>query len=404
MNIVNRPKYLEQLIEHKDKDVIKIITGIRRCGKSTLLQLFHDYLITNGIKELNIIHINFESLKYSKIKNYMDIYMYIKSKINEKDKTYLLFDEIQNIEKFERAIESFRLDFNVDIYLTGSNAYFLSSKFATILTGRYVEIKMLPLSFSEFLEFNILDNENIEDKFQKYLKYGGFPLLTEYKFNSAGILQALEGIYATVILKDILQNVDIQKNTLTKIVKFLMSNIGNISSPNNIGKVLSNEEDGLILKIAGKTIVKYIDLLKNAYIFYEATRYDIKGKQHLKTLSKIYVCDIGLRNMILGYRDVDRGHILENIVYLELLRRGYTVYVGKIGELEIDFIAEKVNTKIYIQVAETIQYKEAFEREIKSLKSIKDNYPKLILTMDKSFIESYEGIMHENIIEWLKKE
>lgn len=402
MKLMDRPQYLEKLLIHKEVDIIKVITGIRRCGKSSLLNLFEQYLLKNGVDTKNIIHINFESLEYSYIKDYMDLYKYVKARVYRKEKMYLLFDEIQVISHFERAIESFRIDFDVDIYLTGSNAYFLSSKFATILTGRYVEIKMLPLSFKEFISFNKFDeNETVEDKFQKYLKYGGFPLLNEYNFNKIGIEQALEGIYSTVILKDILEENDVQKNTLSKIVKFLMSNIGNISSPNNIGKVLSNEEDGIKLKVAGKTITKYIELLKSAYIFYEVTRYDIRGKEYLQTLSKLYTVDIGFRNMLLGYRDVDRGHILENIVFLELIRRGYTVYVGKNDNLEIDFVAEKPENKVYIQVAETIQYEKAFAREFGVLRKIQDNYPKIVLTMDKSFVKSYDGILHKNIVEWL---
>lgn len=402
MKLMDRPQYLDKLLIHKDVDIIKIITGIRRCGKSSLLKLFEQYLLKNGVNIENIIYINFESLEYSNIKDYMDLYNFVKDKIDRKEKMYLLFDEIQVIEHFERAIESFRIDFDVDIYLTGSNAYFLSSKFATFLTGRYVEIKMLPLSFKEFIDFNKFnETETIDDKFQKYLKYGGFPLLNEYNFNKIGIEQVLEGIYSTVILKDILEGNVVQKNTLSKIVKFLMSNIGNISSPNNIGRVLSNQEDEVKLKVASKTVGKYIELLKSAYIFYEVTRYDIKGKEHLQTLSKLYIVDIGFRNMLLGYRDVDRGHILENIVFLELIRRGYTVYVGKNDNLEIDFVSEKPENRIYIQVAETIQYEKAFDREFSVLKKVKDNYPKIVLTMDKSFVKSYDGILHKNIVEWL---
>lgn len=404
--LINRPEYLKQLIENKDVDLVKIITGIRRCGKSSLLDLFHQYLLENKVLEENIIHMNLESLRYRNISNYIEFYDYVSNLITNKGKTYLLFDELQVVEHWEKAIESFRLDFDVDIYITGSNAYLLSTEFSTLLSGRYVEIRMLPLSFKEFLNFYNFDNPmTIEDKFQKYLQFGGMPILKEYKFNENRSNQALEGIYSTVVLKDIMQrNNQIDQSILHKVVLFLCSNIGSITSPNNIGNILTNEgdiSDKKEKKIAGKTIDKYIQILHNAFVFYAVGRYDIKGKQLLKTLEKNYIIDIGFRNMLLGYRDADRGHILENIVFLELLRRDYRVYIGKIGEVEIDFIAEKPNEKIYIQVTESMLSLETRKRELKPLLMIKDNYEKIVLSLDRNFINSYDGIKSINIIDWL---
>lgn len=403
-NLINRPTYLQQLLEHKDVDLVKIITGIRRCGKSRLLDLFHEELINAGVLEKNIIHMNLESLKYRELTDYIKFYDYISEKIVNGEKTYLIFDELQNVDGFEKAIESFRLDFDVDIYITGSNAYLLSTEFSTLLSGRYVEIRMLPLSFKEFLTFyEFSKDDTIEDKFEKYLQFGGLPVLSEYKFNEVRANEALEGIYSTIVLRDIMDRSNITDyNTLNKIVMFLCSNIGSITSPNNIGNVLSHEgELEKNKKIANTTVNKYIELLHNAYIFYSVGRYDVKGKQILKTLQKEYIVDMGFRNMLLGYRDADRGHILENIVFLELLRRDYKIYIGKVGEFEVDFIAEKPNEKIYIQVTESMMSETVKERELRSLKAIDDNYEKIVLSMDKSFIKSYDGIKAINVIDWL---
>ena len=405
-DLINRPQYLNQLIQNKDIDLVKIVTGIRRCGKSSLLDLFHKYLTENGIPDSHIIHMNMESLRYRDLTNYLSFYDYICKRISPDGKTYLIFDELQAVEHWEKAIESFRLDFDVDIYITGSNAYLLSTEFSTLLSGRYVEIRMLPLSFREFLDFyEFAPDVSMEEKFQKYLQFGGMPILREYKFNEARSNQALEGIYSTVVLRDILQrNNGTDQVMLQKIMLFLCSNIGSITSPNNIGNVLANEGDILPTKaksIAGKTVERYISMLRNAFVFFSVGRYDVKGKQLLKTLGKNYIIDLGFRNMLLGYRDADRGHILENIVFLELLRRDYRVYIGKIGETEVDFVAEKPNDKVYIQVTESMQSPETRERELRPLLMIPDNYEKIVLSMDRSFINSYDGIKSLNLIDWL---
>lgn len=404
--LINRPEYLNQLIENKDVDLVKIVTGIRRCGKSSLLDLFHQYLSDSGVIDTNIIHMNLESLRYRNLSDHLHFYDYVSERIPKKGKTYLIFDELQAVEHWEKAIESFRLDFDVDIYITGSNAYLLSTEFSTLLAGRYVEIRMLPLSFKEFLTFyEFIPSVTTEEKFQRYLQFGGMPVLREYRFNEARINQALEGIYSTVVLRDILQrNKQADQNMLQRIILFLCSNIGSITSPNNIGNVLSHEGDIQAVKgknIAGKTVNKYITMLHNAFIFFSVGRYDVKGKQLLKTLGKNYIIDMGFRNMLLGYRDADRGHIIENIVFLELIRRDYRVYIGKFGETEIDFVAEKPNDKLYIQVTESMLSPETRERELRPLRMIPDNYEKIILSMDRDYITSYDGIKSLYLIDWL---
>lgn len=403
--LINRPEYLNQLIQNKDVDLVKIVTGIRRCGKSSLLDLFHQHLLNHGIADSNIIHMNLESLRYRDLKDYLVFYDYVSERIAKSGKTYLIFDELQVIEHWEKAIESFRLDFDVDIYITGSNAYLLSTEFSTLLSGRYVEIHMLPLSFKEFLDFyEFAPDISIEEKFQKYLQFGGMPILREYRFNESRNMQALEGIYSTVILRDILQrNTQSNQGLLHKLMLFLCSNIGSITSPSSIGNVLSNEGniEGKGKKIASQTVEKYISMLRSAFIFYSVERYDVKGKQLLKTLGKNYIIDLGFRNMLLGYRDADRGHIIENIVFLELIRRDYHVYIGKFKETEIDFVAEKPNDKLYIQVTESMLSPETRERELRPLQMIPDNYEKIVLSMDRNYITSYDGIKSLNLIDWL---
>ena len=398
---------MEALTEFRDKNIIKIVTGIRRCGKSTLLKLFAQQLRRDGVRDEHIIEMNFESIRFKEITDYLALYNDVKAKMPAEGKTYLIFDEIQMVENWQKAIDSFQVDFDVDIYITGSNAYLLSGELSTLLSGRYVEIKMLPLSFKEFLDFYRFEkNETNDEKFQFYLKFGGMPAIHELNFNERRVNEMLEGIYTTVIVKDILdRNKVTDQMMLQKIVAFLSDNIGSITSPNSIGKTLASQGDIDEVKNrknpASKTVENYIGMLLNSFIFYGANRYDIKGKQLLKTLGKYYIVDLGLRNMLLGYRDADRGHILENVVYFELLRRGYRVTIGKVGEKEVDFVAERPNDKKYIQVTETMLGEETRRRELSPLKSIADNYEKIILSMDRSYIESYEGIKVLNLIDFL---
>ena len=390
----NRKRYFDELLAHKDKELIKIITGIRRCGKSSLLELFKEHLKKQNAK---FIYINFESLEFEHLSDYKELYKYIKSKIKS-GKYYLLFDEIQVVKDWQKAIESFRLDFECDIYITGSNSHLLSGEFSTYLTGRFVEIKLLPLSFAEFLEFHELGNEfSLEDKFQKYLIFGGMPILAQYKMDEINSFQALEGIISSILQKDILARCDASYILLEKITKFLASNIGSLTSPNNISSVLTSDKNS----ISRNSVDKYIKLLTSSFVFYEANRYDIKGKALLKTGQKYYIADTGFLGVFFGRRDSDFGHILENIVFLELLRRGYSVQIGKIGELEIDFVASNPKEKIYIQVSQSIMDEKTLKKELRALQSIPDNYEKIIISMDKNYALSKEGIKIKNAIEWL---
>lgn len=370
----NRDTYLNKLIELKDTSLIKVITGLRRTGKSSLLKLMVMYLKKQGIKSDRIIEMNFDSKM-----NCDDIYEYVNKKVNNSDeKIYIFLDEIQKVQNWEEVVNAFRVNFNSDIYIASSSACKLSKE--------YVEIKMLPLSFKEFLYFN--NNSDISKAFEEYLHFGAMPQIVKL-----GLEQ--EDIYSTVVIKDILEK---EGNKVTdilllkKIVMHLADNIGNNLSISSVAKALSSSVN---------TIQTYIQSLLEAYMFYEIKRFDIKGKQYLKTLGKYYIVDLGLRNYLLGFRNRDSGHIIENIVYFELLRRGYDVAIGKVGDLEIDFIATKVNSKVYVQVTESMLEESTREREIKPLKKIDDNYEKIILTLNCGLEKDYDGIKVYNLIEWL---
>lgn len=397
--MIIREKYLKKMIDAKDTDFIKVITGVRRSGKSTLLLMFRDYLLANGVKEENIVHINFESAKYDDIKDYKDLYKYIEDKVKD-EKIYLLLDEIQSVSSWEKAINSFKVDFNMDIYITGSNAYLLSSELSTLLSGRYIEIKMYPLSFKEFLVFNNYDENNLEEKFNEYLKYGGLPAITLIKGNDELILSYLNDIYNTIVKKDIIDRNNIKDVALLEnIIKYLFNNVGSPISSNKISDYLNSNK--VVQKSNHQTIDNYLNMLEKSYIIYKADRTDVKSKSLLKTLGKYYVSDSGIRNIILGFRNINEGHLLENIVYLELLRRGYRVNIGKIGDYEVDFVAENPHTIRYYQVAQSISDEDVRAREIRSLENIPDNYEKIILSMDRSINNDYNGIKVRNIISWL---
>lgn len=399
MKMIIRDNYLKKLIGAKDTEFIKVITGVRRSGKSTLLLMFKDYLINNGVKEENIIYINFESALYDDIKNYKDLYNYVKEKV-KKDMIYLLLDEVQNVESWERAINSFKVDFKIDIYLTGSNAYLLSSELSTLLLGRYIEIKMYPLSFSEYLIFNNYDNKDLDDKFNEYLKYGGLPAITLIKDNDELVLSYLNDIYNTIVKKDIIDRNNIKDIALLEnIIKYLSNNIGSSVSSTKISDYLNSNK--IVEKSNHQTIDNYLNMLEKSFIMYKANRTDIKSKALLKTLGKYYISDTGIRNIILGFRNIDEGHLLENVVYLELLRRGYRVNIGKSNDYEVNFVAENPNDIKYYQVTKSLLNEEVKMRELRSLESIADNYEKIILTMDKSINKDYNGIKVVNIIDWL---
>ena len=397
--MIIREKYLNKMIMLKDTEFIKVITGLRRSGKSTLMLMYKDYLLNNQVKEDNIIYINFESAMYDDIKNYKDLYQFVKEKI-KKDKVYLLLDEVQNVESWEKAINSFKVDFDIDIYITGSNAYLLSSELSTLLSGRYIEIKMYPLSFKEFLIFNNYDTINIEDKFNEYLKYGGLPAITLIKNNDELVLSYLNDIYNSIVKKDIIDRNNLKNTTLLEnIIKYLANNIGSPISSTKISNYLNSNK--ITPNCNHQTIDNYLNMLEKSYIIYKADRTDIKDKSVLKTLGKYYISDTGIRNIILGFRNINEGHLLENVVYLELLRRGYKVGVGKTYEYEVDFVAENPNEIIYLQVSLSISEEKVRDREIRSLENIKDNYEKIILTMDKTINQDCNGIKVTNIIDWL---
>ncbi len=399
--MISRDNYLERLKAFKDNKLIKVITGIRRCGKSTLLELFKEYLKGEGVSDDNIIHINLELMKYDDVRDYKTFYNLITEKIKNNDRCYLLIDEIQQVDKWEKAINSMNVEFNVDIYITGSNAYLLSSEISTLLSGRYVEIKMLPLSFKEYLEFDHLPHDwTLEDKFNQYLKFGSLPAVPTLPQDNTTINEFLLGIYNTVIVKDVISRNNIKDiGLLEQIVKYVVANTGNIISANKISGYISSQGRGETTKAT--TVSNYLDMLEKAYIIYPVKRYDIKGKEQLKNLAKYYVVDTGIRNMLMGYSDSDFGHVLETIVYLELIRRGYQVFIGKWYELEVDFIAVKQDEKKYYQVCLTLMDEKVKERELAPLKAIPDNYEKTILSMDKTYITDYEGIKFKNIIDFL---
>lgn len=401
--MISRDNYLERLKAFKDNKLIKVITGIRRCGKSTLLELFKEYLKGESVSDDNIIHINLELMKYDDVRDYKTFYNLITEKIKNNDRCYLLIDEIQQVDKWEKAINSMNVEFNVDIYITGSNAYLLSSEISTLLSGRYVEIKMLPLSFKEYLEFDHLPHDwTLEDKFNQYLKFGSLPAVPTLPQDNTTINEFLLGIYNTVIVKDVISRNNIKDiGLLEQIVKYVVANTGNIISANKISGYVSSQGRGETTKAT--TVSNYLDMLEKAYIIYPVKRYDIKGKEQLKNLAKYYVVDTGIRNMLMGYSDSDFGHVLETIVYLELIRRGYQVFIGKWYELEVDFIAVKQDEKKYYQVCLTLMDEKVKERELAPLKAIPDNYEKTILSMDKTYITDYEGIKFENIIDFLTK-
>lgn len=395
--MIERNEYLDVLKRFKDKDLIKVITGIRRCGKSTLLEIYKKYLIKNNIKENQIISINLEDLKYNFIKNYMDLYNYINDNLNNDEKNYIFIDEVQIIDQFQKAIDSLYLNKNIDIYITGSNAKLLSSELATLLSGRYIEVKMLPLSFKEYKEVYKIENNDI--LYQKYISAGSFPYVINLETED-DISLYLSSIYNDLIIKDVMTRKSITDEAMLRsVATFALDNIGNLLSSNNIANTMIS--DGRQINV--RTVEKYLDGLVESFFLYKVSRYDIKGKQYLKTGEKYYVSDLGLRYFMLGRKIGDRGHILENIVYLELIRRGYQVYIGKIDELEVDFVAINSNGKMYLQVCETIRDNEnkILQRELNSLKKIDDNYEKMILTYDNTPISNEEGIIVRNVLEWL---
>ena len=395
--MIIREEYLNKLKSLKDKNIIKIVSGIRRCGKSTLLLQFQDWLIEQGTKKSQIIFINFEDLEYEDLTDYRSLHKYIKDRLEKNIKTYVFLDEIQNVDKFPKVLDSLYINTDVDLYVTGSNAYMLSSEIATLISGRYIQIEMLPLSFKEYC----IAKGGFEDRITKYTDYllsSSFPYALELDSTPNIIRAYLESIYNTIVIKDIMNRKQVTDSMmLQSVLKFIFDNVGNPLSTKKIADTMTS--DGR--KIDSKTIEKYLTALKESYIIYQAKRYDIKGKQYLKTLDKFYVVDIGLRYMLIGKRGMDAGHVLENVVYLGLLRRGYDVYVGKADSFEVDFVAQNQDGNHYYQVALTVRDMSTLDREIRPLQMLRDDYPKVILTLDDDPSRDIEGIKIINARDWL---
>lgn len=418
-----RDLYLNQMIAFQDTEMIKVMTGIRRCGKSSLMKLMAEHLRENGVADDQILEMNFESMSIPEM-DARGFYEYVKARICPDKRTYLFFDEVQKVPGWENAVNSFRVDFDCDIYITGSNAYLLSSELSTYLSGRYVEIKVLPLSFQEFLDFHgytlterkspaggvkkrIMDADgevyDARELYDAYTRFGGMPMLADIGLEINRVTAALDGVYSAAVINDILEREKRKgQRTITdavllrKIIMFLADNIGNNTSATSIGNTLVNEgllEDGKRkTKPAVQTIQAYIKALTEAYFFYEIKRFDIKGKEYLRTLGKYYIVDIGLRNYLLGFREGDSGHILENVIFFELMRRGYDVAIGKIDNQEVDFIATKTDEKKYIQVTETMNAPETRERELAPLRKIRDSYEKIVIALECDLTQTQDGI------------
>ncbi len=398
--LIERTNYLNELIRWKDKDLIKVVTGIRRCGKSTLFELFINYLIENGVTKEQIIHINLEDASYD-FKDYKELYKYINDKLTSKKQYYIFIDEVQNVKDFQRAVDSLYIKKNVDVYITGSNAYLLSGELATLLSGRYIEIKMLPLSFKEYI--SAFDDNNYSKLFLDYMRNGGMPgSINILKSNPNDIDKYLDGIFSTIVYKDIMARNNItDKLLLESILKFIFDSIGSPISTKKISDTLTSK--GTLT--SNHTVENYISAFLESFLIYKTERFDVKGKSLLARDYKYYTVDLGLRSYLLGKKaDSDMGHILENIVYLELLRRGYRVYTGKVDDLEIDFVAENRDGLKYYQVALTVRDEKVLERELRSLRKTGDYYPRVLLTLDMDLETDYDGITKMNVIDWLLKE
>ena len=395
--LIKRKEYLDFLIKLKDKNIIKVVTGIKRCGKSTLFELYKKYLFENGVKDEQIISLNFENPSDMKFSDWKDLYNYVNDKIDSKKMYYVFLDEVQILEHFEKAVDGLFLNKNIDLYVTGSNSYMLSGELATYLTGRYMQIHMLPLSFSEFLEY--YGKENELKKYNTYIENGGFPYLLNLDNNNDLIRNYLDGIYNTILLKDVVSRNNVKDTLiLESIVKFLFDNIGQIVSTNKISATLNSNNR----KNSVNTMESYLSYLLDSYLIYKVSRYDIKGKEYLKTGDKYYVCDLGLRNYLLGGIK-DLGSILENVIFLELKRKGYQIYIGKYDDLEVDFVLKNNDGIKYVQVALSVRDEKTLARELNVLKKIKDNYPKYLITLDYDKVD-HEGIRQIPALEFLTGE
>ena len=401
MRRIERNDYLNWLVRHKNKQIIKVVSGVRRCGKSTLFDIFKDYLLENGVDKEQIIMLNFEDVANEHLHDYHALYDYVTNLLLPDKMNYIFLDEIQHVDSFEKTVDSLFLKENCDVYITGSNAYFMSGELATLLTGRYAELKMLPLSFKEFCSGLDEGKQNLSktEKFNLYLEYGSFPYVLRYNFDVKEARGYLRDIYNSILLNDVVARLKISDvNNLENVTKFLFHNIGNRVSPTKIANSLKSAGKG----VDAKTVDRYLRGLTDSLMLYQAVRYNIKGKQFLSTQSKYYAVDIGLRNMLIKSKNSDIGHILENIVYLELLRRGYRVYVGHLEGGEVDFVAVDDMGTTYYQVSATTLDENTLNRELAPFKKIADNHPKYLLTLDEIFgTANYDGIIKLNVLDWL---
>lgn len=400
MKRLERRDYLEWLIKWKDQQIIKVVTGVRRCGKSTLFAIYQDYLLTQGVEQKQILAINFEDLDFEELTDYQKLYHYVKERLVPKQMNYIFLDEIQHVAGYEKVVDSLFLRENCDVYLTGSNGYLLSGELATLLTGRYVELSMMPLSFREFCDGMEEDAGSLAEKFERYIRRGSFPYVLRYRYGEQEAREYMSGIYHTVLLNDIVKRLKVgDVNMLEAIARFMMHNIGNRTSPATIANTMIS----MRMKIDPKTVDRYLRGLTDSLLFYEARRYNVKGKKLLTSMHKYYVCDIAMRSLLVRNTDSDIGHILENIVYLELRRRYPEVYVGQVGANgEVDFIAFKGETPTYFQVTQTALDESVLTRELAPLRQINDNYPKYLLTLDEAFGEmDYGGIQKRNVLKWM---
>ena len=397
--MIERKEYLQKLIDFRDKEVIKVITGVRRCGKSTLFQLYIDYLKSINILDEQIIFINLEDLEYEELLDYKALYAYIKERLPSQKSSYVFIDEVQQCPNFEKVVDSLFIQPNVDVYITGSNAYMLSGELATLLSGRYVTIDMLPLSFEEYSSTVPKINKTEQDIFNDYLKFGSFPYILQAEQNTDLILPYIEGIYNTILIKDVAKREGITDvSLLENIARTLASSIG---SPISIKKI-SDTINSSGRRISVNTVDNYVRALTDSYIFYKVDRFDIKGRQYLKTLGKYYIVDTGIRNLLISSQSQDLGHVIENIVYLELLRRGYQVNIGKLAEKEVDFVAQNMNGITYFQVSASVMDETTLKRELAPLELIQDHFPKVLLTLDTiGSNTTHNGIKQINLIEWL---
>ena len=400
MELIARDEYMDFLVRNRERPVIKVVSGVRRCGKSTLFALYQQYLLTQGVAKEQMLVINFEDLAFEELQEYHALYRYIRERLLPDCWNYIFLDEIQHVPAFEKAVDSLFIQDKVDLYITGSNAYFMSSELATLLSGRYVEIRMLPLSFREFCGAEMMRQRfTLAELYERYTRESSFPYAMQLGGREKDIYEYLEGIYHTILLKDVVTRMHISDvRMLESVIKYVFANVGSLLSPRRIANAMTSAGR----RVDNKTVERYLQGLQDGLLIYPASRFDLRGKELLKINPKYYVVDPALRFLLVGRKGQDTGHVLENVVYLELLRRGYRIYVGSLPGGEVDFVAQDAEGITYYQVAESVQQPEVLERELKPLRSLKDQYPKVLLTLDEiNAAADYDGIRKQNVLQWL---